>query len=159
METADLRRHIATPLMLQFRQALCAVNEAILAFPQSEWCSGQRKGNQPVRQAGHLLLAAEQYLGGHKARVGKRFGVPVESFKADFAAADCPAAEASVPWIKEVEQIAMDHIERAVTLSITGASKKHPPLNRPTYVLRHTVVHLTILRQELKRRGIKLPKY
>ena len=159
MEEADLRRHIADPLKREFRIALSAARETILAFPQSEWCSGQRKGDQPVRQAGHLLLAAEQYLGGHKARVGERFGVPVESFKADFAAADCPPAEAFVPWIKEVEQIAMDHIDRAVTLSINGAPKKHPPLNRPTYVLRHTVVHLTILRQELKRRGIKLPEY
>jgi hypothetical protein len=159
MEQADLKRHIATPLVREYREALSAVRDAILSFPLSEWCSGEKKSNQPARQAGHLLLAVEQALGGHRSGVGKRFGVPVESFKADFVVADCPSPAAFIPWIKEVEQIAMEHIDRAVALSITGAAKKHPPLNRPTYILRHTIVHLTRLRQELSRRGIKLPKY
>ncbi|MDP6505055.1 MAG: hypothetical protein QF886_15650, partial [Planctomycetota bacterium] len=140
MEEADLRRHIAEPLKGEFRAALAAVGETILAFPPEEWCSGEEKRYQPIRQAGHLLLGIEQALGGHKSGVGKRFGVPIESFKAEFAPEDCPSPEEFLPWIKEVEQIAMDHIERAVTLSVTGAPKKHPPLNRPTYLLRHTVV-------------------
>lgn len=159
MDEADLKRHIALPLRREFLLAFSALRETILAIPESEWCSGDRKGTQPIRQAAHLLYAAENYLGGHKARVGKRFGVPIESFRSAFDAEDCPSPEEFLPWIEEVEQIAMDHIDRAVVLSISGAPKKHPPLNRPTYVLRHTVVHLTTLRQELRRRGIKSPDY
>ncbi len=157
MERADLKRHIAEPLMVEYRAALSAVRDAILAFPKDEWRKGEKKANQPVRQAGHLLYAIELSLGGHRARVGKRFGVPVESFTANFAAEDCPSAEEFLPWIEEVEQIAMKYIEGAVTKSITGSPKKHLPLRRPTYLLRHTVVHLTLLRHELSRCDIKKP--
>jgi len=159
VETADLKRHIALPLKEEFRAALSALRETILVIPESEWCRGDRKGTQPIRQAAHLLLAVENYLGGHKARVGKRFGVPIESFQRTFDPTDCPSPEEFLPWIDEVEQIAMAHIDRAVKLSITGAPKKHPPLNRPTYVFRHTVVHLTTLRQLIRERGIKPPDY
>jgi hypothetical protein len=82
--------------------------------------------------------------------------VPVESFRSAFDVDGCPPPEEFLPWIEEVEQIAMDHIDRAVALSITGAPKKHPPLNRPTYVLRHSIVHLVTLRQELRSRGIRI---
>jgi hypothetical protein len=156
MDEGDLKRHIALPLKREYRAALLALRETIVGMPESEWCAGDRKGTQPVRQAAHLLRAAENYLGGRNARVGSRFGVPVESFRSVFDVDDCPPPEDFLPWIDEVEQIAMDHIDRAVALSITGAPKKYPPLNRPTYVLRHTVVHLVTLRQELRSRGIKI---
>jgi hypothetical protein len=159
MEEADLKRHIAYPLKREYREVFAALRETILVIPESEWACGETKGAEPIRQAGHLLLAAENYLGGHRARVGQRFGAPVESFRAVFGAGDCPSPQAFLPWIEEVEQIAMDHIDRAVAVSITGAPKKHPPLHRPTYVLRHTIVHYITLRIELERRGLKLPDY
>ena len=156
MDEADLKRHIAMPLKQEYRAALLALKETIMGMPDSEWSAGDRKGTQPVRQTAHLLLAAENYLGGHRARVGARFGVPVESFRSVVDVDDCPPPEDFLPWIEEVEQLAMEHIDRAVALSITGAAKRHPPLNRPTYVLRHTVVHLVTLRQELRSRGINI---
>jgi hypothetical protein len=159
VEEADLKRHIALPLKEEYHNALSALRDTIMVIPESEWCTGDRKGTQPIRQAAHLLLAMENHLGGHKARVGKRFGAPIESFQRNFDPADCPSPEELLPWIEEVEQIAMDHIDRAVELSVTGAPKKYPPLNRPTYVLRHTVVHLVTLRQLIRERGIRPPDY
>jgi hypothetical protein len=159
MQDADLRRHIGQPLKRQFAHAFEALRGTIRTMPRDEWCRGEEKADQPVRQAAHLLLAVENALGGHHGRVGKRFGVPVESFKSAFDPVDCPAPRQFLPWIDQVERIANAHIDRAVEMSITGSAKQHPPLNRPTYILRHTAVHLAILRQELKRRGIKRPRW
>jgi hypothetical protein len=159
MDEADLKRHIAYPLQREYREVLEALRATILAIPESEWARGESKGAQPVRQVGHMLYAIESYLGGHRTRQGERFGVCVESFKAAFDPVNCPRRETFLPWIDEVEQIAMDGIDKAVTLSVTGAAKQHPPLHIPTYLLRHTVVHYTTLRIELERRGLKLPDY
>jgi hypothetical protein len=71
----------------------------------------------------------------------------------------CPPPDRFLPWIDEVREIADAHVDRAVKLSISGTPKEYPPLNRPTYILRHTIVHLTILREELRRRGLDLPRW
>jgi hypothetical protein len=159
METADLKRHVAYPLQREYRELLAALRSTIMAIPAAEWTRGAHKGLEPVRQVGHLLFAIEGYLGGHKARKGGRFGVPVESFKAPFDPAACPPREAFLPWIDEVEALAMAHIDRAVELSVTGAAKTHPPLHTPTYILRHSIVHFVALRAEVESRGLKLPEY
>lgn len=147
MDPADLRRHIGTPLKQQFLDAFMALRATIIAIPEAEWCRGDRKCDQPVRQAAHLLFAVENYLGGHRGRVGRRFAVPVESFTSIVDAAKCPSRAQFLPWIDEIERIKIAHIDRAVALSLAGSPKKHPPLNRPTYVLRHTAVHLPALGQ------------
>jgi hypothetical protein len=159
MDEADMKRHIADPLKREYREVLAALRDTLMVIPESEWTCGASKGAEPIRQAGHLLLAVEKTLGGHKARVGQRFGVPVESFRAVFDPAGCPSPADFLPWIEEVEQIAKDYIERAATLSITGAPKQHAPLHKPTYVLRHTIVHYITMRLELERRGLALPDY
>ncbi len=143
MNESDLKRHIALPLKKEFATALDALRKTIAAVPADEWCAGEEKHQQPVRQAAHLLFAIENYLGGHKARLGGRFGQPIESFSSVIDPKQCPKPKDMDRWIDEVEAIAMKHIDAAVGKSISGSAKQHPPLNRPTYVLRHTVVHLT----------------
>jgi len=159
MEHADLRRHILEPIVREYQAAFRALRESVMAFPYEEWISGERKANQPVRQACHLLFGVESYLGGHKARMGGRFGIRVESFKSTLDPAQCPPPKAILPWIDEAEGIANAFIAKAVDASLTGTAKRHPPLNRVLYVLRHTIVHLAILRRELFERGIDRPRY
>lgn len=159
MEIDELIERAAEPLIREYRLAFKGLADSIRAIPETEWTQGDRPGDVPIRQAAHLLYACVAYGGGHRLKHGQRFGVPVESFHALVPAEAMPDRQAVLDWIPEVEELILGWIEESARKALTGTRKAHSPLNKPVYVLRHTVVHLAYLRREMYRRDIPRPRY
>jgi hypothetical protein len=159
MNTAAIRHNVGEPIRAEYVAAFRVLRETLACIPDEEWLSGDSKLREPVRQVCHLLLALEGYLGGHKARSGQRFGTPVDSFVARVDTDSCPSPSDILPWIEELEEVVERHLEKALDLTLSDKAKKHPPLNRALYVLRHTTVHTAYLIWELRGRGIPCRGY
>jgi len=159
MTQSAMFRNVFTPIHNEFTCALNGLRDTIGACPEAEWTKGDPASRIPVRQAAHCLFAIETYLGGHKRKMGQRFGYRCENFRSNVQAGRYPGEKEVLKNLEEVRQIARTYIEEAVKKTLTDKARKHPPLNRVIYVLRHTVVHLAYLRRELFLRGIDLPAY
>ncbi|HUT61093.1 MAG TPA: hypothetical protein VNA25_24865 [Phycisphaerae bacterium] len=159
MDTEAVRHNILEPIRREYRAAFKTLRQTLSCIPQGQWLEGRRKINEPVRQVCHLLFGVESYLGGHKAKMGGRFGTAAESFTSRIDPKKCPRPSEILRWIDEVVEIADRHIERAVDMSLRGTARQHPPLNRVLYVLRHTTVHLSYLIWELRARGVSCRGY
>jgi hypothetical protein len=154
----DTIDRVSEPILREYRLAFQGLRDTIRAIPADEWTKGDRPGDVPVRQACHLLGAAEGYAG-HRARAGTRFGVPVESFGRIVAVDAYPSREAVLAYLEDVERRIEAWVIEKTRQALSGKKKVHSPLNRVLYLLRHTVVHLAYLRRELYARGIDRPEY
>jgi hypothetical protein len=154
----DTIERVSGPILREYALAFRGLRDTIEAIPAEEWTRGARPGDVPVRQACHLLHAAEGYSG-HRTRVGTRFGVPAESFGRKVAEDEYPDQKAVLSYVDDVEAKVATWIVEKTRQALSGGVKQHSPLNRVVYVLRHTVVHLAYLRRELYARGIDRPRY
>ena len=154
----DTVERVSEPILREYKLAFQGLRDTIEAIPAEEWTRGVKPGDIPVRQACHLLHAAEGYSG-HRTRVGTRFGVPAESFGRKIAGDAYPDQKAVVAYVDDVEARIATWVLEKTQQALSGEKKQHSPLNRVVYVLRHTVVHLAYLRRELYARGIARPRY
>jgi hypothetical protein len=158
MAGQDTVERVSEPILSEYALAFQGLRDTIEAIPAEEWTRGAKPGDVPVRQACHLLHAAEGYSG-HRTRVGARFGVPVESFGRKVAEDAYPDQQAVVAYVDDVEAGVAAWVVDKTRQALSGGKKRHSPLNTVVYVLRHTVVHLAYLRRELYARGIDRPGY
>ena len=159
MTQSAMFRNVFGPIHREYTCALDGLRDVIKACPGAEWTQGETGSRMPVRQAAHCLFAVETYLGGHKRKMGQRFGCRCENFRSKVPAGRYPPRREVLKNLQEVRPIARAFIEEAVRTTLTDKALRHPPLSRAIYVLRHTVVHLAYLRRELFLRGIDLPAY
>lgn len=158
MTDSDIVERVYEPILREYRRAFQGLRDTIQAIPAEEWTRGDKPGDVPVRQACHLLYAAEGYSG-HRTRVGTRFGVPVESFGRHVAEDDYPDQEAVLAYADDVESKVTAWVVAKTRQALSGGKKRRSPLDRVVYVLRHTAVHLAYMRRELYARGIARPRY
>lgn len=155
MNPETVWHNVLDPLRVEFRTTLRILRETLACIPEDQWLTGRDKVNEPVRQVCHLIFWLGAYSGAPRTRIGRRFGVCVESFGRNVDPQKCPRPKDMLAWIDEVEKIALRHIDGAVEASIRGKTRQHPPLKRVLYVLRHTNAHLAYLIWELRSRGLK----
>lgn len=154
-----IRHNVIEPIRRECQSFFRTLRETLAQIPEDQWLAGDGKANQPVRQTCHMLFGIENYLDGHKAHKGSRFGTAVESFVAKITPEKCPRPGDLEPWMQEVEAIAYAHLDRAVDASVRGTLRQHPPLGRMLYAMRHAFVHLSYLMWELRSRGINCRWY
>jgi hypothetical protein len=166
MDIDELVERACEPVISEYALAFKGLADSVRAIPEQEWTRGDTLGDVPARQACHLLLACVAYSGGHRLRVGDRFGVRVETFHCIIPRENYPSREAVLKWIPEVEQQIARWVRDCTRRALTGPRKRHTrpgtrysPMRKPVYVLRHTVVHLAYLRNEMRKRGIPRPGY
>jgi len=106
-----------------------------------------------------MLFHFEAYLDGHRVKYGQKHGVPVESFKARIEEREYPNQMGVIKQLDSLRLKIQPFVERIVKRALTGKRKKHNPMGRLEYVLRHTVVHIAYFRREMYRRGIPRPTY
>jgi hypothetical protein len=147
----------AEPIVREFRLALKGLRDSVRGVPDAEWTRAEQPGDSFPRQACHLLLALEAYLDGHRVKLGRRYGVPVESFHRSVVR--FPSRQQVLEQIAEVDAKVEGWVLRFARRAMAGGPKRHNPLNVVVYTLRHTVVHLAYLRREMYQRGIRRPRY
>lgn len=158
MVDQDIVDRVSEPILREYRLAFQCLRDTIAAIPDDEWTRGETKGDIPVRQACHLLRVCEAYSSRHRAKIGQRFGVPVDSFKRVVEKCSYPSRDDVLTYVDDVEAQPLTWVPEIARQALSGAPKVHSPLNRVIYLFRHTVVHLAYLRRELYKRGINRPR-
>ena len=149
-------------LIFQFGVVLDQLRETIEMIPADEWVRGDSRRHTPVRQAVHIIGPFEAYAkrsaGGH-FRWGDRWGHKVGAFGRKIPVEELPDQHAIIEYLEEV-RAKIGHwlgeipIDRLCRPRHVASGRFHSNLGWILYVLRHAVLHLGYLNEELHRRGI-----
>jgi hypothetical protein len=154
-------------LIFQFGAVLDQLRETIERIPADEWVRGDSRRRTPVRQAVHIIGPFEAYAkraaGGH-FRWGDRWGHKVGTFGRNIPVEALPDQDAVIEYLEEVRgqigrwlgEMPMDWLRKPRHVA---SGRFHSNLGRVLYVLRHAVLHLGYLNEELHRRGIAYTEF
>ena len=149
-------------LIFQFGVVLDQLRETIETIPADEWVRGDSRRQTPVRQAVHIIGPFEAYAsraaGGH-FRWGDRWGHKVGTFARKIPVDELPDQQAVIEYLEEVRATVERWLggipmERLCRPRHVASGRFHSNLGRILYLLRHAVLHMGYLNEELHRRGI-----
>ncbi|KPK43939.1 MAG: hypothetical protein AMK72_12685 [Planctomycetes bacterium SM23_25] len=154
-------------LISQFGVVLDQLRETIEGIPADEWVRGDSGRHTPVRQAVHIIGGFEAYAkrsaGGH-FRWGDRWGYKVGAFRAAIPVEELPDQPAVIEYLEQV-RTQVDRwlggipVDRLCRPRHVASGRFHSYLGRILYLLRHGVLHLGYLNEELRRRGIAYTEF
>jgi hypothetical protein len=150
---------ISEPVLKEYRDFLRGLRDTIRAMPEEEWASGDKKGDVPVRHACHLLRALARCCSKWKIDYSDRFSGACATFSRNVDPEDFPKRAVVLECVDDVEPRVEAWVPEVVRQTVSGKRKRHPPLGRAMYILRHSIVHLAYIRREMYRRGIPRPPY
>ena len=146
----------------QFDAVLDQLCETIEMIPEDEWTTGDSRRHTPVRQVVHILGAFESYadrFAGVRFSWTGRWGCAVGGFGRKIPPEELPDRAAVVEYLDEVRQ-KVHHWLRGLSpeqLSrprLSARGRFNSDLGRVLYILRHGVLHLGYLNEELHHRGL-----
>ena len=146
-----MNQNVYNAFRREFEILLDCLAGTIRAISDEDWVSGDSLRHTPAHQACHCLVPIVRYLQVDvgTAVIGFRFKIPSEypsrGHVLDIIAATRPGTGSYVADV--VDQTLVDKAQR------------FPPMFKMIYLLRHSVTHLAYLRDELRRRGYRLPKH
>ena len=149
-------------LIFQFEVVLDQLRETIEMIPADEWVRGDTPRRTPVRQAVHIIGGFEAYAkrsaGGH-FRWGDRWGHKVGAFGRKIPTEQLPDRHAVIEYLEEVRAkighwLGAIPFDRLCRPRRVASGRFHSNLGRILYLLRHAVLHLGYLNEELHRRGV-----
>jgi len=143
--------NITRPLVREFEAYLDCLKDTMSMIRDEDWTTGAAPRNRPVHQACHCLSGLVGYTGADidMSRLSFRFKEPEQyPSRRDVLAAIAALRPAIAPYVEDV-----------AGKSLTDKEFASPPLFKLIYLLRHSVIHLSYMRDELSNRGYKLPEY
>lgn len=150
---------IAEPILKEYADFFQGLRDTIQAIPDDEWTKGKRKGDVPVRHACHLVRALARYCTAWKVDYSERFGSATATFSRNVDPEDFPDRAVVLECVGDVEGRVKAWVPEVVRQTVSGSRKRHPPLGRAMYILRHSIVHLAYIRREMYWRNIPRPPY
>ncbi len=144
----------------QFLRVLKRFREAVQAFPENEWRTGESPYQRPAGLADHLLTTIDYYTSDLTAEEfpwNERLGVDWESPEDDTLATQSMI----LIYLDDMEERIREWM---ITTDLAAPEGLHPytgqiKLGRALYLLRHCQHHFAELCLELHRRGIKAPEW
>jgi len=154
-------------LIFQFGAVLDQLRETVERIPADEWVRGDSRRQTPVRQAVHIVGPFEAYAkrsAGGQFRWSDRWGHKVGTFARKVPVEALPDRRAVIEYIEEVRALVADWLggippERLCRRRRVANGRFQSNLGRILYVLRHAVLHLGYLNEELHRRGIAYTEF
>lgn len=141
----------ANAFLREFEAFMDCYTQTVEAIPDDDWAKGDAARSTPVHQACHCLVPIVSYT---------RADTDIQDITFRFKK---PASYPSKDRVLEVASVSRqalpEYIQGIVTRNSTERELAVPPLFKLIYLLRHSIVHLSYLRDELARRGVRLPEY
>ena len=143
--------NVANAFLREFEAFRRCLKDTVEVTSDSDWVAGEKPRNRPVHQACHCLVALIGYTRASidTSRISFRFKEPEEY----------PARSDILAAIADLENAIPSYVDAVVGKTLTDKQFAVPPLFRMIYLLRHSIVHLSYMRDELSRRGYRLPEY
>ena len=154
-------------LLQQFDAVLDRLRETIEMMPEDDWNTGDSRRHTPVRQAVHILGAFESYADrfvGVQFSWTERWGCAVGGFGRKIPVDELPDRAPVVEYLDEVRQkvhrwLGELSAEQLSKPRRSARGRFNSELGRVLYILRHGVLHLGYLNEELHRRGIRFATF
>ena len=154
-------------LVYQFDAVLNQLRETIEIIAADEWLKGDSRRHTPVRQVVHILGAFESYanrFARERSSRAERWDHLVGGFGRKIPVEELPDQAAVIEYADEVRQkvhhwlsgLSPEHLRKPCR---SARGRFNSELGRVLYILRHGVLHLGYLNEELHRRGINYPKF
>lgn len=136
----------------EFDACLTCLEQTVKMVSDEDWVAGETNRQKPVHQACHCLMGPIKYA---KAPVSYssicfKFKDPPRKY---------PTRQHVLELIAKTRPALRDYIEGVVERTLVDRKSHVPAMFKMIYLLRHTIVHLSSLREELHHRGYRLPVY
>lgn len=147
------KKNVVNAFRREFDALLACLGDTVALVSDEDWTSGESNRNTPVHQACHCLAPIACHARPEIDRLRIRF-----RFK-DPEGHPYPSRKHVLQIIGKTRGHLDDWIAEFADMTLVEKELAHPPLFKLIYLLRHSIVHLSSLREELHRRGYKLPVY
>jgi hypothetical protein len=153
-----MKNNVLIPVKKEVKAMILATRETIASVPDDQWRVGEANRRIPARQACHFVPAIED-MAGTRGRIGAKHGIKSFGFRKTVAPDAYPSRAQFIAFLDEIEPLVYAQLEEVIDRTCVEKDWAHPPLNTFLYLLRHSIIHLSYMRNELIERGLHVPKY
>jgi len=146
-----MMQNVVNAFAREFDASLVCLADTIAMLSDEDWVRGENNRQKPVHQACHCLMGPISYakVAVDTSRIRFRFKDPKAY----------PSRREVLGIIETVRGSLAEYIAGVVQRTLVERELHVPPMFKMIYLLRHTIVHLSCLREEAHRRGYRPPVY